>query len=137
MSITLKIHDGDVVISAASGRPATISDRQKLKQDIREFFTVNVQPNGFGSGLDELVGIMLSDPTAMVSIAYQNISEGLLRFAALQRDNGDIIRPDTELIQSFNNLRVEADNTDPTKFYFTVNIITRSGESMPHSQLIL
>jgi len=137
MSTTLKIHDGDVVISSASGRPLTVSDRSKLKQDIREFFTVNIQPNGFGAGLDELVGIMISDPTAMVSIAYQNVSEGLSRFAALQRENGDIIRPDIELIQSFNGLRVEADTTDPTKFYFSVNIITRSGESMPYSQLIL
>lgn len=136
MSMTLKVVDGDVLVSSSSGRPITIKDNAKLKQDIKEFFEVYVLPNGFGAGIEELVGIVQFDRSAFVTVAQQNIAEGLRRFIALQGENASIPRPNSELVYSFNNLIVESDTTDPTKFYFTVNILTKAGEPFQYSQTI-
>lgn len=136
MSQTLLISDGDAVISSANGRPITISDGTKLSQDVREFFTVAVQPNGFGSGLEELVGVVELGPDILVSIADRQITDGLDTFISLQQSEPRIQRPTNERVVSVTDLHVDVDSQDPTKFYFRANINTEAGLQVPFEQVI-
>lgn len=130
MSSTMLITENDVLISSATGKPVLVRDSSKLSQDINEFFTVEVQPSGFGAGINELIGLVEADSTAFTVTVYQNIYGGMTQFISLQNKDRRIPRSNVEAIASFNNVQVEADPTDPTKFYFTINVITKSGQAM-------
>ncbi len=132
MAQTFKIVDGDWVANPATGRPGLISGSAKLKQDISEFFTIQVLPNGFGSGLEQLVGVVEVSPDIFTSITDKQIREGLSVFVGLIRSNSTIPRTAGERIVGMSNLLVSADPTNPTTFIFSVNIITENGLSTQH-----
>lgn len=136
MSSTLYINNGDIVISSAYGRPITISDTAKLRQDIKEFFEVGITLYGFGAGLFSMIGLVQADPDAFVSGAYGTIAQGLQIFRALQRADVATPRSPSELISSYENLKVVQDPSDPTKFIFTVDIYSVNGSSFPFSGII-
>lgn len=136
MSNTFKIYNGDVVHSAINGRPTLITEGKKIRQDLTEFFTIYVQPNGFGAGIEELVGIVESSQEAFQGLVYKQISDGLVVFLELQAAENKIFRNPNERIISFSNIRVERDHTDYTKFMFKVNAITASGEQIPLTNLL-
>jgi hypothetical protein len=106
VSTTLLIQDGDWVINPANGRPITISDRDKLRQDLREGLSIAIQPNGFGAGLDDLMG----RPTGVFQfrIEVQRRIRGFV--LALQRIQDQFLpaqRPNTERIQAISSLLVQ------------------------------
>lgn len=132
MSKTLKISNGDIVISSVTGRPVTISGIDKLKQDIIEFFTIYIQPSGFGSGLEQLIGA--TDTSDMiVSMADRQIRMGIEEFINIQRSDVTTYRSSDEKILGVTFINVQKDSEDPTKYYFIVNIVTESGKQVPIS----
>lgn len=128
MSQTLKIVNGDVVINSASGRPISVSNEIKLRQDIKEFFSIDVQPSGFGSGLEQLIGLVEISPDAFITMADRQIRDGISEFMRLQVAEQRIFRPGTESILGISGVIIERDTTDPTRFYFRVNFITTDGK---------
>lgn len=136
MSQTLLISNGDVVMSSANGRPITLTGRNKLSQDVQEFFTVAVQANGFGAGIEELVGTVDISTDILVSIADKQITDGLDVFQSLQQSDLRIPRTTDEKIFSITDLHVDVDSQDPTKFYFRANINTEAGIQIPFEQAI-
>lgn len=129
MSYTLKISNGDVVNNKASGRPDTVSDAIKLRQDIIEFFNIQVLPNGFGAGLDQLIGLTEIGAQVYTSMADRQIRDGLQEFISLQKSDSRIPRLPEERIVNITGLLIEQDPTDPTKYVFTVNFITEDGQA--------
>jgi hypothetical protein len=136
MAQTFKVVNGDIVISGATGRPTFVSGAIKLSQDIKEFFTVDILPNGFGSGLEQLIGIVESSPDMFMSMGDRQIREGLLKFVNLIRGNTRIARTPAEIIINVTNIMFSVDNTDPTKFYFNANFVTQNGASIPISSVL-
>lgn len=137
MSDTFQINNGDVIVSSTNGRPILISDSLKLSQDVKEFFTVNVLPNGWGAGVEQLVGIVEVSHSVFVSMADKQISDGLDTFISLQNSEPRIPRLPQERILAITNLNVDSDSTDQTKFYFRANIVTEAGVPVPIIQLII
>lgn len=70
------LSDGDIVISAATGRPVLVSDAQKLSQDIRENLDSEPQANGTGAGLDGIIGLV-DDQFALRAELFRRISDSL------------------------------------------------------------
>ena len=136
MAQTLKITDGDWTASAATGRPILITGALKLKQDIKEFFTIQVLPNGFGAGLEQLIGIVEVSQDIFTSITDKQIREGLSTFISLIKADPRINRTAPERIVGMSNLKVSAHQTDPTMYIFTVNIITENGIATQHQNSI-
>lgn len=136
MAVTFLVRNGDVSISAASGRPNTLSGSAKLRQDLKEFFEIGVTPDGFGAGLTELVGIVKFDTATFLSIAYNSIFQGLAQFRDLQRADFSTVRLDDELISTFNGIKVAQDPRDPTVILFTANINTVAGDVIPFSSVL-
>lgn len=127
MSKTLRIINGDVDFARSSGRPSTITGRVKLKQDLQEFFSVNVQPNGFGSGIEQLIGIVEVSPGSFVSLADAQVRDGVTSLIALQRSDARISRSSDELLLGMNLFIMSQDPVDPTRFSFKANFITQDG----------
>lgn len=128
MSKTLKVQNGDIVISSSNGRPISIDDSSKLSQDIYEFFNVNVTPTGFGAGIENLIGMVEISENMFVTLVERQITDGLSRFIALQRSNQSIPRSIRELVSRVTGILVQRNPTDPTSYYFRVNFITKDGE---------
>ena len=57
MSLTFKIVNGDVQIGASTGRPMTLSGKDKFSQDVRENLDSKVQSDGTGADLDGVIGL--------------------------------------------------------------------------------
>ncbi len=136
MALTFKITSGDWNSNPATGRPTTISGKDKLAQDIKEFFTIQVLPNGFGAGIEQLVGVVEDSPDMFISLTSKQIREGLATFVSLIRADPRINRVAAERIVGLSNILVSKDINDPTKYYFNVNIITENGLSTQFSQSI-
>lgn len=130
MSQTFKITNGDVVISAVSGKPSLVSDSQKLRQDLSEFFTVNMQPSGFGAGLDQLIGIVESSSDLYISLAYRYITNGIANFIRLQKSDTRIPRSSLESISKLGYINIQQDSVDKTTFRFVSSIITVSNDTV-------
>lgn len=136
MAQTFKMVNGDMAVSDATGRPTLVSGAIKLNQDIKEFFTVDILPNGFGSGLEQLIGIVEASPDMFMSMGDRQIRDGLVRFINLIRGNTLIARTPAEIIVNVTNIMFSVDNTDPTKFYFNANFVTQNGAIIPISSVL-
>lgn len=135
MSTTFKISAGDITINNITGRPNTISDEQKLRQDISEFFTIYIQPNGFGAGLEQLIGVVEVSPAMFTSLAHKQIADGFNVFKFLQQSEPRIPRVVGERIAKISYLAVEADPSDPTRYFFRANIVTEKGIELPFTNV--
>lgn len=129
MAQTFKIENGDIVVSNVTGRPVTISGSDKLLQDITEFFEVEILPNGFGAGIEQLIGVLsFGGDAVFTSLADRQIRDGISEFRALQRSNSKIVRDPIERVVGVQGVQVAQDLQDPTKYYFRANIVTESGK---------
>lgn len=128
MSMTLKITQGDITISSATGKPITISDSSKLSQDITEFFGVDIQPSGFGAGIEKLIGLVQLSEDVFVTMTERQIRSGLQQFILLQNSNLNIPRPTKEKIAKVTGIFVQRNPSDPTAYYFRVNFVTQDGQ---------
>lgn len=131
MARTFKVQNGDIMVSAANGRPTLVEGIEKLRQDIVEFFTVSITPTGFGAGLEQLIGLISMGSHAFTSIADKQIRDGIVEFRKLQRSNTNIPRTPDERIVGVTGVQVEQDSEDPTKYFFRANIVTESGKTFP------
>lgn len=136
MSSTFKVTNGDVIINQSNGRPSLIANRDKLRQDIKEFFSVNIMPNGFGSGIEQLIGLIEISPDAFVTMTDRQIRDGVNEFIRLQVSDYRIPRSIDERIIGVSGVIVERDTSDLTKFYFRVNFITADGKQYSVSNKI-
>ena len=103
MSQTFQMQNGDWVLSR--GRPVLVADRQKLEQDLQENLSIATQPNGFGAGLDALLG---NDTTlySFRSTVQQNIRASIVSMQRLQDQYLASVRPNTERILGISSLTV-------------------------------
>lgn len=130
MSTTLLIKDGDWVINSATGRPMTIKDGPKFKQDLACNFTTSTRFNGFGAGLEELIGVVPRDPSVFTIMADQRLRKSLTSMQFLQRQITVIPRPDNELIASIDAVYVVQDTGDPRVYKYFVSITTVQGQKL-------
>jgi hypothetical protein len=105
MTTTIKIVNGDWVIDRRTGRPVTVADGEKLRQDVRENLTIARQPNGFGAGLEDIVGVV-EDPFVIRSLIQQRIRESTNTMQRLQDRTQRGQRPANERIQRIEKLDV-------------------------------
>jgi hypothetical protein len=127
MSQTLKIESGDVVIAGSTGRPVMTIDANKIRQDLTEFFTVEVLPNGFGAGLEQLIGVVEISPDVFVSLANRQIRDGFDTLKSLQSLDRRISRPPGERLLALSYLTVEKDPSNPTQYWVRANFVTEQG----------
>jgi len=127
MATTLKMLNGDVDINSSSGRPNVITGEPKTRQDIQEFFSINVLENGFGSGIEQLIGSTGSNDTTMVSLVSRQIRLGIGSMIQIQQSDSRISRPPEERVSGIGSVAVAIDPEDPTRIFFRVNILTDGG----------
>lgn len=134
MATSIKVVNGDISINTSSGRPTIISGTAKLKQDLNEFFNVDIMPSGFGCGLERLIGTLESGQ-GMLGLLDRYITDGIAEFMNIQQSDTTPRTP-SELISSVNGIQSSVDPADPTRFYFKINIVTQDGASFPYATFI-
>jgi hypothetical protein len=129
MAKTFKVYNGDIVTNAATGRFTLVSGASKVSQDLNEFFTIEVLSNGFGAGIEQMIGVVESSVEMFTSLTARQILDGLSTFIRLIRSSPQINRTPEEQIISVSNIQVSASPSDPSTFFFSVNVITAAGTS--------
>src|SRR3990167_11079303 len=119
------------MINAATGRPSAVADAVKLRQDLQEFFSIEVLSNGFGAGVDQLIGMVEVSSDMFVSLIDRQIRDGIESFRMLQNAESRISRLPEERLLAMTYLIVEKDQTDPTKYWFRANFVTNKGVEVP------
>jgi hypothetical protein len=132
MANTIKVVKGDMQISSASGRPVIISGATKLKQELQEFLSIVILPSGFGSGLEQLVGLVPYGDV-MTGLIDRQIRDGIAEFINIQQADSDTYRSPDEMVVGVSSILVQQDPQDPTQFYFKAAILTQSGINVPIS----
>lgn len=125
MTSTIQVANGDWVLDKRVGRPVLISGRTKLEQDVLENLSIATQANGFGAGLDDIIGLDV-DPAGFKIQVQQNIRNSVTAIQQLQDRFQSAQRTPQELIASIAQLSVSAVNVgggnDKTGFSFQLRI---------------
>ena len=132
---TLQIDDGDWAWDESTGRPKTVADGAKLLQDLEECMTISIQTNGFGAGIEEIVGtVPASVPAAALEVQLR-ATRAIQRLIQLQRQGQFAARPQNERVSrvdAFSAQTVLDDSgnaIDPTKIAIGMDIRTEAGEN--------
>ena len=136
MSQTLMIRDGDVTLSAISGQPNMVTGRNALRQELLENLSVNTIKNGFGAGINALVGFVPFDPAPFTMAIDRSIRNSINAMRTLQHTQISINRPLDEQIKAVTFLRVFQDTTDPRVYLYYVNVETMAGPQVQVSGTI-
>jgi hypothetical protein len=129
MSETFKVFDGGWVINPATGRPVMISEAEKTSQDVRENLSIEKQSNGFGAGLEDLIGEVMDQFNFQMQATRQTRSS----ITALQRLQDRYLpaqRSIYERISGISLLRVQpvTGSDGKTQYSFRLSIATVAGE---------
>jgi hypothetical protein len=130
MTVTVRVVNGDVVLNRATGRPELIQDRPKLRQDVRQMLSQRTSPDGFGTGLDELIG-KPSDPFAIRAQISTRVRSGVRAMQSLQDRFHFASRTREERLVRVANLRVglasQNGQLSRTTFTFRLDVLSAAG----------
>jgi len=133
MTQTFQVSNGDWVLDKRTGRPVLISGRTKLRQDIRELLSIETQPNGFGAGLDGLIGQDV-DPVGFKTEVQRSIRNAVLAMQRLQDQFLASRRTASERVAAISKLTVSAVNlgggTTKTGYSFQLTVRPVAGEAI-------
>jgi hypothetical protein len=130
MSVTFKIVDNDILVSAVTGRPATVADGDALKQAILCNLETNTRDNGFGAGLQTLVGTDTTDPDVMSMILDRKIRSSFQTMVNLQGLPPTGQRPASERLSGVGIIQATQDPTDPRAYRYSVSLTTQAGAAL-------
>ena len=135
MTTTFTITNGDVVLDRRNGRPVTVADREKVRQDVAETLSVERQPSGFGAGLVELSG-RVGSPFALQAEIGRRVRQAIRALQVLQRRYHWAQRLNEERMLGIGQLVVGL-GRDPktgaeskTDFVFRVDVVTVEGSTV-------
>lgn len=129
MSKTFKIVDGDVVLNEAVGRPYELEDTPKLTQDVRETLDSDVQDDGTGAGLDDLIGVTEGALSLRAEMS-QNLEHAFAALKAVQERVQRFDRTRKERISQVVSVVVlplknpGSAQVDQTQFAYRVDVIS-------------
>lgn len=135
MTQTFQIVNGDVVLSSATGRPLMVTGNAKLRQDLQEAGTIETQPNGFGFGLQSIIGLVGDSVSLKVEIS-RRIRDGITSMIRLQQQVQRAQRTSDEIIARLVRLvvapviRPGLSTTAATAFTFQYDVLTQQAVTL-------
>jgi|SRR5579872_922959 len=144
MSQTFLVQNGDVIqtpqgqVAILSSPTATnginLPQNQKIRQDLSEGLSVEIQPDGFGAGIVNMVGSNFeSDDGSSSNIDFalrDRLTSFANRFIALQKRNVSN-RPRNEIIAKVSNIETLQSQDDPTTYFWVIEFVTYDGQIQP------
>lgn len=127
MASTFKMSNGDVRISAMSGRPTLVSGLQKTRQDVHEMLTIDTLPNGFGAGIISSVGVTAPSPQILVNLTKMRISRAIDNLRTIRLARRHVHGPD-EIVVKVEQLHVAPAFGNPKEIEFSVRLRTAAGD---------
>jgi len=135
VSFDLKIKNGDIRMGS-NGDLDKIQDVEKLVQDILKLLMTEIGSNPFnpwyGSSLSQSMIGSGFDGNFLTTLAEGQIRSGLETIMALQREQSAQQKVSAgELLASIKGINVQRNQTDPTFFTITLEILTKSLKVVP------
>jgi hypothetical protein len=127
MAITLQIIDGDIVVGAHTGQAKTIQGRDATRQHIAENMSIEVQPSGFGAGVDQLVGTVAVDPMTLQLLFSERVRNSFVIMRALQKATPDIPRATNEVIFGTRAIQIVQQPSDQRNYVYEIAVLTEAG----------
>lgn len=128
MSFDLKLQGGDLVIGS-NGDLITISDNNKLRQDIVKILLTEVGENKYhptyGSSVGSLRIGMIQDQNLLESDLRSSVEIALNKLISYQKEQGkkQYLTPGERLL-SVENISVSKDDLDPRLWSINISVIT-------------
>ena len=139
MTQTFQVVNGDWVLDKRVGRPKLVVGRAKLSQDVGENLSIATQPNGFGAGLDDVIGQDI-DPAGFKIEVQRSIRDSIVTIQRLQDRYLASKRLASERIAGISLLTVSSVRVggadDKTGFAFTLRIRPVAGEAVTVSGIL-
>lgn len=133
MTTTFRVEQGDVVVSASSGQPTMIADGRKLRQDLAEMMSTQVQPDNIGAGLENIIDGSAVDRFDVQFRLSDSIGRATEVMKSLQRRIQRTERPPSEQLVSLVSIFVGPVVGSLTAYAFraefTTNANTRTSVS--------
>mgnify|MGYP000942810915 CR=1 FL=1 len=136
MAITLKIVDGDIVISPATGFAQTISGNDLVKQHVAENMMLDRQNSGLGAGIRQLVGNIIDDAVSMSILLRDRISSSFVAMRNAQNQAPRGTYNSTELVNSTKSLVVQRAKNDPRSWQYKITVVTESGAAIGVTDIV-
>jgi hypothetical protein len=131
---TLKIINGDIVRATTNAQYYTVTDKEKVSQDVKETLTTRVNPlTGLGASLDEVIGHDSSNPASTYSYTpplyefQSRVDSALTRLQAAQGAYLLSERTARELISDISAVQIWKIKDDPRNFKWRVRVMTYYG----------
>lgn len=141
MSTTMQMLGGDVLLDGNTGRPKLVAGSTKLRQDLDVAVSTRVRSNGYGMGLDGIVG-RVGDRYSLQSEITQRITRGMNSIKSLQAQYGRNARSDAERISRVNEISVlpmitpGTSQVDPTRYIVKLVVTSVQGERLAAQRVI-
>lgn len=138
MTQTFQIINGDVAFSSATGRPLLLSGNTKLSQDLKEAGEIATQSNGFGFGLEAVIGLVGDAVSLRVAIS-RKVRDGIVAMMRLQQQFQRSQRTTDEIIAKLVRvivtpiLKPDGSETAATAYAYRYDVQTVKGLSSPNS----
>lgn len=105
MTQTFLVQNGDILFSGATGRPVLIEGQTKLQQDLKQATEIRTLPNGFGFGLDDVIGLV-GDVVSINIEVQRRIRDGITSIMMLQQRFLKAQRTPEEVIAKIDSISV-------------------------------
>lgn len=125
---TFLIQNGDIVIGA-SGQPTMVNASAKLRQDVQENLSIETQRDGFGAGLDGLIGV-LGDEFSLRAEVARRVRASIGVMIELQNRFHRAQRVTMERISRVKQILVTPVAGKKTTFLFKVDVVSIAGDSV-------
>ena len=127
MTMTFQIKNGDLVL-AGSGRPRLLADNEKLSQDLMQMLGQSPDVEGFGAGLDQLIG-MDGDPFGLSASISGRIYDSVSAYQEIQQRYQLGARTSEEMLSYIARLVVSLSERGKTTFNFRFDAVSVAGTS--------
>lgn len=140
MATTFKVVNGDISVSASSGRPNIIGNTigendpakaaEKNRQDLYRCLSLETIKNGTTAGLQNMVGTVPKFGSSAISILVNRRIRSMFAAILTEQNKRPSIRPFSERFKLISLLRVfPANDNSKTNFRFRLGVKTVKGST--------
>lgn len=138
---TLQIVNGDAVLNSATGRPRSVTETEKLRQDVTEILNLDA-PTGAGISSSKVIGL-IGDPFSLRAELSGRINSAFARYQQAQQNTQRASRTSKETFGAIRQLVVTPVRTQgvnrvsKTTYAYQLDVVSLSQANVAVAQAIL
>lgn len=127
MSTTFEVANGDIVMDVRTGRPALVTGRDKLRQDLHVVLATEARTDNVGAGLDDVANGQPTDEFEVRASITTRLEVALESMARLQERWNRTTRGPEERVRGLRSVYVTSVSGSKTDYYFRLEVASADG----------